>query len=97
MEKYINCETTGRILGCIDLVNMDELVWTNSMCSELGRLYQGWKKHSGTDTIEFIFHKDKKNYIRVTYVRSVSNIRPQKIETHRTRLTEGGNLIDYPG
>ena len=24
-------------------------------------------------------------------------LRPQKIETHRTRLTVGGDLIDYPG
>ena len=30
-------------------------------------------------------------------MRSVCNIRPQKIETRRTRLTAGGNLIDYPG
>ena len=29
-------------------------------------------------------------------MRAVCNILPQKIETHRTRLTAGGNLIDYP-
>ena len=29
-------------------------------------------------------------------MRSVCYIRPQKTETHRTRLTAGGNLIDYP-
>ena len=39
---------------------MDEPVWTNSMCNKLVHLYQGWKKHAGTNTIEFIFHKDKK-------------------------------------
>ena len=27
----------------------------------------------------------------------VCYIRPQKTETHRKRLTAGGNLIDYPG
>ena len=34
---------------------------------------------------------------KATYVKFVSNIRPQKAETHRTRLTVGGNLIKYPG
>jgi hypothetical protein len=33
---------------------------------------------------------------KVTYGRIVCTIRPQKKETHRTRLTVGGNLIDYP-
>ena len=47
------------IFGYRDLVKMDEPVCTNSMCYELGRLYQGRKKHSGTDIIEFILHKDK--------------------------------------
>ena len=28
---------------------------------------------------------------------SVYNIQPQKTETCKTRLTAGGNLIDYPG
>ena len=27
---------------------------------------------------------------------SVCNIKPQKTETHRTKITVGGNLIDYP-
>ena len=42
------------------LFNMDEPVWTNSMCNKLGHLSQGWKKHAGTDTIAFIFHRDRK-------------------------------------
>eukprot|EP00957_Ditylum_brightwellii_P182001 13865726-Ditylum_brightwellii.AAC.1 len=33
---------------------------------------------------------------KATYARFVVNIRLQKKETHRTRLTVGGNLIDYP-
>jgi hypothetical protein len=32
-----------------------------------------------------------------TYGRFVCLIRPQKEETHRTRITVSGNLIDYPG
>ena len=30
-------------------------------------------------------------------MRAVCDIRPQKIETYWTRLTAGGNIIDYPG
>ena len=30
-------------------------------------------------------------------MREVLNIRPQKTETHRRRLTVGVNLIDHPG
>jgi hypothetical protein len=33
---------------------------------------------------------------KVTYGRIVCTIRPQKEEKHRTHLTVGGNLIDYP-
>ena len=72
-------------------------VWKNYMCNGLIRLSEGWKSHVGTDTIEFIFHKENPKERRATYVRAVCNIRPQKSETHRTRLTAGGNLIDYPG
>ena len=32
----------------------------------------------------------------VTYGRIVEKIRPKKAETHRTRLTVGGNLINFP-
>ena len=34
---------------------------------------------------------------KATYVKFVCNKRPQKEEENRTRLTMGGNLIDYPG
>ena len=72
-------------------------VWTNSMCNKLSRLSQGWKKHTGTDTIKFIFHKDKPKNRSATYVIALYNIQPQKTETCRKRLTAGGNLIYYLG
>ena len=55
------------------------------------------KKRAGTDTIDFIFHKDKLKDRSSTYVIDVFNIRPQKTDTHRTRITERVNLIYYPG
>ena len=52
---------------------------------------------SETSTIFFI-PKDKVTSGRtVTYGRIVAEIRPQKAETHRTRLNLGGNLIHFPG
>ena len=96
MKKHINCKTTAKILGYRYLLNTGEWVWTNSMCNKLGRLPQGWKKYAGTVTIELIFHKDKPKYVRETYVRAVCIIIPQKIETHRTIVTSGGNLMDFP-
>ena len=34
---------------------------------------------------------------KVTYPKIVCNIRTGKAETHRTRITVGGNLLDYSG
>ena len=67
------------------------------MCNELGRLPQGGKTNSGTDTIEFVLHKDKSKEIKETYVKAVFDIRPQKPETNRTIFTAEGNLIDHTG
>ena len=76
---------------------MDAPVRINSMGNTLGCLYQGKKNHAGTDTIEFILHKEKPKYRMATHVKSVCNIILLKTETNRTRLTAGVNLIYYPG
>ena len=97
VAHHITCETTGKILGYRDLVKRDPPVRENSMCRKIGRLSQGYKSHVGTDTIEFIFREDKPKDRRATYVRAVCDIRPQKKDTHRTKLTAGGNMIGYSG
>ena len=52
----------------------------------------------GTDTCFFVQKKAVPFATKkVTYGRIVCDIRPQKEETHRTRLTVGGNLLDYTG
>ena len=52
---------------------------------------------SGTNTVFFV-PKDKVPAGRtVTYGITVAEIRLQKAETHQTRLTVGGNLINFPG
>jgi hypothetical protein len=73
-------------------------VWTKSFANELGRLANGvgTRVPEGTNTIFFINRSQVPTDRKVTYGRIVCTIRPQKKETHRTRLTVGGNLIDYP-
>ena len=51
---------------------------------------------SGTKTIFFISKEKVPAGRTVTDGRIVAKIRPQKAETHRTRLTVGGNSIHFP-
>jgi hypothetical protein len=51
----------------------------------------------GTDTIQFIPSKDLPNGQTAMYPRFVCSEQPQKAERNQTRLTLGGNLINYPG
>ena len=67
------------------------------MCNKLGRLAQGYKDIKGRNTIFFILKSKVPSNKKVTYARIVCAIRPQKTETHRVRLTAGGNLISYEG
>jgi len=72
-------------------------VWEHSFSNKLGRLFQGIRKLPGTDTCFFIRKAQVPKYKCATYGRIVCNVRPQNEETYRTRLTVGGNLIDFPG
>ena len=57
--------------------------------------YPRGKKHAESDIIEFILNKEKPKYRKAEYVRAVCNIIPHKTDNYRTRLTAGGNIIDY--
>ena len=50
-----------------------------------------------TNTIFFISRSKVPKNKRLTYARFVCSYHPQKAEPYRTRITIGGNLIDYPG
>eukprot|EP00957_Ditylum_brightwellii_P133253 10160959-Ditylum_brightwellii.AAC.1 len=51
----------------------------------------------GTDTIHVIPRDKVPHNKRPTYACFVTAVRLQKKETHRTRITVGGNSINYPG
>ena len=78
--------------------------WIRSLANEFGRLLpHGVGKNrpvseriQGTGTIFPIRKKDVPQGRKVTYANFVCDIRPQKKESHRTRLTAGGDKLDYP-
>ena len=75
--------------------------WDILSPNEFGRLAQGLGGHiaNPTNTISF---KSKNEVPRdrskdTIYGKFVCSVRPQKAEPDRTRLTVGGNCINYPG
>ena len=92
--------TTGEALEYRHLIKHPTLAtpWKTSAANEFGRLAQGiGNRIKGTDTIKFIPMDKVPKEKKVTYGRFVCDVRPQKAEPNRTRLTVGGNLLDYPG
>ena len=93
--------STGKQLEYKQLINHPDCkfcqTWQHSSANECGRLAQGvGGRIEGTDTIKFLWYHEMPKNRRPTYARFVCEIRPQKTEKERTRLTVGGNLIDYP-
>jgi hypothetical protein len=101
-HEYSNAvidNVTGQVYEYRHLIKtLQRDIWEHSFANEIGRLAQGvgTRMLTGTNTIFFIEKSAVPADRVVTYGRICVNIRPQKDETHRTRLTVGGNLIDYP-
>ena len=75
-----------------------KLTWNRSFANELGRLANGvGNRVQGTNTIKFIPRTSVPPGRKITYGRIVVDYRPTKKEPNRTRLTVGGDKIDYPG
>ena len=76
-------------------------IWTKAMCKELGRLSQGYKDEvTGTNTISFMTRSEVRLIPpdkTVTYPRIVVDLRLQKPDPNRVRMTVGGNLLNVPG
>jgi hypothetical protein len=90
---------TGQQLEYRHLFQRPDLkpIWEQAFTNELGKLAQGIRNVKGTDTIAFMFASEVTRNRTVTYGRLVCDIRQQKAEQHRVRLTVGGDCIDYPG
>ena len=72
----------------------------HSSANEFGRLAQGvGGRIQGTNTIYFV-HKHQvppDRWKDITYAKFVCELKPNKAEVHRTRLTVGGDKVHYPG
>jgi len=95
-------EETGDLLEYRHLIRhpVHKTIWGGAFGKEIGRLAQGLPGVvEGTDTMEFI-NKHEVPFDRLkdtTYARIVCNVRPEKKDPYRCRITVGGNLINYPG
>ena len=99
--KAVTDPHTGKQLEYKQLINHPDhelrRMWQRSCANEFGRLAQGvGGRIDGTETIKFLHHHEMPTNWRPTYARFVCEIRPQKTEQERTRLTVGGSLINYP-
>ena len=93
---------TGELLEYRHLIKRPKYKaeWNYSYGNEVGRLAQGMKgRVEGTNTIFFIHkHEIPKDRRKdCTYGKINCNVRPQKEEKNRTRLTIGGDRINYEG
>jgi len=74
----------------------DAAIWEKAVAMELGRLAQGVPGLvDGTNTMRFIPHSAKLPDRISSYRRTVCSINMNKSETHRVRLTYGGDCSDY--
>ena len=73
------------------------LRWTKSGKKEFGRLCQGYGEEQGMDVIEWIPRADLPHDKTATYPRYMVAYRPEKDDPFRTRITAGGDRLEYFG
>ena len=73
-------------------------VWVKFSDNEFGRLIKGLKRGiQGTETMQFIQKHEVPYKKKVTYTRFICDYRPQKEEKEITRITVGGDRLEYQG
>jgi hypothetical protein len=100
MANSVINEETGASLEYHHLINDTSTftIWNEAAANEFERLAQGFSERiTGSNTIFFIPRQAVPKGKIITYGRFVVDIRPNKSEIHRVRLTVGGNLIQYQG
>ena len=95
-------EDTGELMEYRALMKNPKYskLYGQSYAKELGRLAQGIPgKVTGTNTMFFINKSEvpADRWRDITYGRVVVNYRPEKDDPYRTRLTVGGDKVNYPG
>jgi hypothetical protein len=92
MANAVVCPETGKSLKHQELITKlrYKIKWMRSTANEINRLYN-------TNTIRFIRRSNIPKGRKVTYGSFVVDIKDHKEEKERTRLTVGGDQIEYPG
>jgi hypothetical protein len=92
MANAVICPETGKSLKHQELITQlrYKIKWMRSTANEINRLYN-------TKTIRFIRRSNIPKGRKVTYGSFVVDIKDHKEEKERTRLTVGGDKIEYPG
>ena len=110
LEMHVLDVTSGKSLQYRQLRKHPKFahIWNTSYANELVRLFQGICKGSkvpknqqveGTNTSHIISFEDIPQYRRKEFCHSivVCEVKPQKEDTNRTRITVAGIQICYPG
>jgi hypothetical protein len=92
MANAVICPETGKSLKHQELITKlrYKIKWMRSTANEINRLYN-------TNTIRFIRRSDIPKGRKVKYGSFVVDIKDHQEEKERTRLTVGGDQIEYPG
>jgi hypothetical protein len=92
MVNAVICPETGKSLKHQELITKlrYKIKWMRSMANEINRLYN-------THTIRFICRSNIPKGRKATYGSFLVDIKDHKEEKERTRLTVGGDKIEYPG
>jgi hypothetical protein len=92
MVNAVICPETGKSLKHQELITELKLKiqWMRSTANEINRLYN-------INTIRFIRRSEIPKGQKATYGSFVVDIKDNKEEKERTRLTVGGDQIEYPG
>jgi hypothetical protein len=92
MSNTVICPETGKSLKHQELITKlrYKIKWMRSTANDINRLYN-------TNIIRFIHRSNIPKGRKVTYGSFVLDIKDHKEEKERTRLTIGGDKIEYPG
>jgi hypothetical protein len=92
VANAVLCPESGKSLMYQEIVTMLQykIKWMGSTANEIHRLYK-------TNTIIFIRKASMPPGRKATYGSFVVDIKEHKEERERTRLTVGGDHIEYPG
>jgi hypothetical protein len=82
----------------------DGVIWDRGQANEWGRLLEHGvglnrphnERIEGSKTLFFVRKHNIPTNRKVSYANMVCDIRPQKEETHRVRITAGGDRLEYP-